>query len=163
LCSKLGMKTAYIELNTTNQIYTLSSKRDNSSFTYKGFTVFPCVKVTSLAEILSKDYDYFVMDMSVLTTYLAREYAKCDFTFLVCSLCEWKMQSSLEKIEHLFQLTNLSQECVTILNNLGNEKSTNHIFSKRKLQVVSFPFIRNPFQLQPKEFAIFAKLLERNI
>lgn len=157
------MKTAYIELNTTNQIHALSSKKDSFVFTYKGFAVFPCVKVTSLAEILSKDYDYFVMDMSVLTTYAAREFAKCDFAFLVCSLCEWKMQGSLEKIEHLFQLTNLSQESVTILNNLGNEKSTNQFLPKRKLQVVSFPFIRNPFHLQPKEFAIFAKLLERNI
>ena len=157
------MKTAYIELNTTNQIHTLSSKGENATFVYKGFTVFPNVKVTSLTEIISKDYDYFVIDMSVLTTYLAREFAKCDYRFLVCSLCEWKMQNTLKKIEHLFQLTNLSQEYVTILYNLGNEKSTSLFFSKKFSRVILFPFIRDPFLLNPKEFAIFTKLLQRNI
>lgn len=159
----MGMKTAYIELNTTNQIYFLAQNGETSVFSYKGITVFPSVKVTSLSEIFSMNYDYYVIDMSVINTYLAREFAKCDYQFLVGSLCEWKMQSTMEKIEHLFQLTNLSQESVTVLSNFGIKKSKVLSFFQNNFKVVTFPFIQNPFQLQPKEFAIFTKLLERNI
>lgn len=158
----MGMKTAYIELNTTNQIRSLAQNIETSNFSYKGIAVFPCVKVASLSEIFSMNYDYFVIDMSVLNTYLAREFAKCHYQFLVCSLCKWKIQSTIEKIEHLFQLTNLSQEYVTVLSNFGIKKSKVLSFSHNRFKVVTFPFIQNPFQLQPKEFAIFTKLLERS-
>lgn len=157
------MKTAYIELNTTNQINSLSQKQDPASFSYLGFTVFPCVKVTSLLEVYNMNFDFFVVDMSVINTIIAREFAKCDYQFLVCSLCNWKNDNTLKKIDHLFQHTNISQETVTILSNLGIKKSIVSSFSKKRLRVIPFPFIPNPFQLQPKEFAIFTKLLERNI
>lgn len=157
------MRTAYIELNTTNQIHFLSHKKDVSNFSYKGITIFSCVKVTSLSELLHLNFDYFVLDMSVINTYLAREFSKCDYQFLVTDLCEWKKVSTMEKIEHSFKLMNLSQESVTILSNFGIKKSNALSFSHKGFQVISFPFIQNPFQLQPKEFAIFTKLLERNI
>ena len=56
ICSKLGMKTAYIELNTTNQIHALSQTQGKPSFTYKGIVFYPNTLFTSLPEILQKNY-----------------------------------------------------------------------------------------------------------
>lgn len=156
------MKTAYIELNTTDQIRSLSHDTDVSSFSICGYILFPQVKVTSLPEILAMDFDYFVIDMSIITAYTAREFVKCNHRFLVCSLCEWKKADTSRKLKQLFQQTNISQEAVTILNNLC-KKSTVVFSDLPHLQVIPFPFIQDPFQLEPKEFAIFSNLLARKI
>ena len=70
------MKTAYIELNTTDQIKSLSPKNSLDPFVYKGIHIFPSTKVTSVSDILSKDFDYFILDMGVLTKYTAVEFSK---------------------------------------------------------------------------------------
>ena len=59
------MKTAYIELNTTEQIKSLSQNNTTDPFVYKGIHIFPSTKVTSLSDILSQNFDYFILDMGV--------------------------------------------------------------------------------------------------
>ena len=68
------MKTAYIELNTHNHICALAHNSKKPSFLYKGIVFYPNTTVTSLPEILRKDYRYFILDMGVLTTYTANEF-----------------------------------------------------------------------------------------
>lgn len=162
LCSKQGMKTAYIELNTTNQIRSLSPDFKKVPFRHLGVDIFPEVKVTSLWEILRMDYDYFLLDMGVLNTYTAKEFSKCHQQFLVCNLSKWNYHSVLENVEYLLKNVNLLQEHVTVLCNLSMKKSELSTYSMYKLKMISFPFIQNPFQLEPKMFEIFTKLLERN-
>ena len=157
------MKTAYIELNTTNQIHSLSSTGSKNPFTYLGISMYPSMKVTSLSMVLSKDYDYIILDMGVLTNYTALEFAKCDKQFLVCNLCEWKKQISLEKIQDLFQKTNLNSKNVTILNNI-NKSIGLPSFSYGITKIQNFPFLSNsnPFQLSTNTFSDFEHLLERS-
>lgn len=161
LHSKLGKKTAYIELNTTNQIQSLSPKQNEKYFSYMGFDIFPSITVTSLWEILCLNYDYFVLDMGVLNTYTAKEFSKCEHRFLVCSLSKWKIHQTLEKVEKFCQQTYIPKEHVTVLNNLKMQKSTFALFSTLPVKVISFPFIPNPFQLKPDTFHVFHQILER--
>lgn len=161
LCSKLGKKTAYVELNTTNQISFLRPHRNPNSFSYMGIDIYPCVTVTSLSEILSLNYDYFVLDMGVLNTYTLTEFLKCEQRFLVCSLCRWKAEKTTEKIEKLLYQANIHQVQVTVLDNLSARKTKSSISSAFSLPVITFPFISNPFQLKPEEFQAFSLLLER--
>lgn len=152
------MKTAYIELNTTNQISSLSNNGSLDSFVYMGIHIFPSTKVTSLSTILCKNFDYFILDMGVLTNYTAIEFSKCHKQFLVCNLNEWKKQISLNKIKDLFQKTNLRKDSVLILNT--NNKSTGlNLF---KMKIKSFPFLSNPFQLTVDMFNDLNQILERN-
>ena len=152
----MGMKTAYIELNTTNQIKALSKKDSLDSFTYLGIHIFPSTKVTSLSEILKRDYDYFILDMGVLTNYTATEFSKCQKQFLVGDFCEWKKQGTLSKIKDLFQNTCLNREQVMILKNYTNE-STGLSLSKYHTKVV--PSFKNPFQLSVTMFSEVTYLL----
>lgn len=152
----MGMKTAYIELNTTNQIKSLS-KRDNlDSFSYLGIRIFPSTKVTSLSEILNRDYDFFILDMGVLTSYTAPELSKCQKQFIVADFCEWKKATTLAKINNLFKNTCLNRENIMILKNFSS-KSTNHLSFSYHTKVV--PFFENPFQLSVTMFSAITYLL----
>lgn len=158
LCSKLGRKTAYIELNSTNQIYTLAHGGNLKSFSYFGIDFFPQVSITSLSEVLNKKYDYYILDMGVLNNYTASEFAKCDKQFLVCSFSKWKKTQTMEKLNQLYQQTYITQERVTLLSNLEETKSTTFPLFKDR---IPFPFIPNPFQLEPNLFHVFHHMLGR--
>lgn len=143
------MKTAYIELNTTNQIKSLAKREITDSFTYLGIQFFPSTKVTSLSEILNRDYDYFILDMGVLTNYTAQEFSKCHKQFLIGDFCQWKTASTWSKIKDLFQNTCLNREKVMILKNFTNE-STSPNLTKYHTKVI--PSFSNPFQLSVTMF-----------
>ena len=150
------MKTAYIELNTTNQIKSLSTKDSTDSFVYLGIHMFPSTKVTSLHEILNKEFDYFILDMGVLTNYTASEFSKCQKKFLVCSFCEWKKRISLKKVQELFQQTNLNQEELILLKTFENKSKDSFLFS---MHAKTFPPLPNPFQIPVDMFSDLNSLL----
>lgn len=154
------MKTAYIELNTTNQIRTLSRKQGKSSFTYKGIVFYPNTLVTSLPEILQLNYRYFIIDMGVLNTYTTTEFLRCDKRFLICSPSKWRYAQEKEKIEKLFKNQH-KMNCFQMIMNLCKKESTFSIFP-HSCSPISMPFIENPFQLEPKHFQVFSLLL-RNL
>lgn len=157
LCSKMGMKTAYIELNSTNQIHTLSQSQGQPSFHYKGVRFYSNMTVTSLPEILHEDYRYFVLDMGVLTAQTIPEFLRCDKSFLICSSSKWRCSKIKEKIELLFH--HQQQNCFTLIMNLSKKESTYTYFFKDYEQL-SFPYVNNPFHLEPHNFHALAKLLK---
>lgn len=157
LCSKLGMKTAYIELNPSNQIHTLISNQRKPSFTYKGVVFYPNTTVTSLPEILRMDYRFFVLDMGILTTYSTTEFLRCDKSFLVSSPSKWRYSQIEEKIQKLFQVQ--QQNCFSVIMNLTEKESTYKIFS-HICEAHCFPYISNPFQIEPKHFRAISLLLK---
>ena len=158
LCSKQGMKTAYIELNATNQICALSQKQGNSVFSYKGIVFYPNISVTSLPEILHKNYQYYILDMGVLNTYTVTEFLRSDKPFLICSQSKWRFAHINEKIEHLFQYEQ-KKNCIRLIMNLSEQESNFPHFSSFCEQF-PFPYIPNPFRLEPKNFHAISRLLK---
>lgn len=155
LHSKLGMKTAYVELNTTNQIISLSKKNSLKPFVYQGIHIYPSTKVTSLSDILNKDFDYVILDMGILSHYSAIEFSKCHKQFLVCDFCSWKRKIQLEKIEYLAQNKKIQQKGIVFL--AVNKESTFQILPNTKWKM--FPSITNPFQLTVTVFHALNLLL----
>ena len=158
----MGKKTAYIELNTTNQISFLHNRFTQKHFSYLGITFFPCVTVTSLSQILSLNFDYFVLDIGVINAHTEKIFFNSDTRFLVCSLSKWKVQKTREKLENLFQHNKNYMANVTVLNNLAIGKSHFLSISDLSLRIIPFPFIPNPFHLKPDVFHVFHQFLERN-
>lgn len=143
------MKTAYVEFNTNNHIRALIQKKGQSSFSYKGIVFYPNTDVTSLAEILRKDYRYIILDMGVLNTYTINEFLRCDKSFLISSPSKWRKPLIQEKIEKLFKHQS-TKNCFTLIMNLSSEEST-HSF---------FPYIANPFHIEPRHFRAISQLLK---
>ena len=144
------MNTAYVELNTHNHVSALVRKTQKPSFQYKGIVFYPNTNVTSLPEILRKDYQYFILDMGVITTYTANEFLRCDKSFLICSPSKWRESQVHKKIENIFKHEE-KKNCVTLIMNLNEKESYTNI---------SFPYISNPFQIEPKHFRAISLLLK---
>jgi hypothetical protein len=151
------MKTAYIELNTTRQISTLSNKTEKLSFRYKGIVFYPNTPVTALTEILQKDYRYFILDIGVLNTYTTTDFLRCDKSFLICSPSKWRSTQLEEKTQQLFQ--NQQQNCIQLIMNL-TEKGSNFTFFPKSQNLHYFPYLSNPFHLEPKHFRAISLLTE---
>lgn len=151
------MKTAYIELNTTNQISALSRKKESLSFRYMGIVFYPNTPVTALTEILQKDYQYFVLDIGVLNTYTTTDFLRCDKSFLICSPSKWRCSLDEEKAQKLFQ--NQQQNCIQLIMNLKEEESKFSFFSKDK-EPLCFPYLSNPFHLEPRHFRAVSLLFK---
>lgn len=143
------MRVAYIELNTTEQIKSLSTKNSLDPFVYKGIHIFPSTKVTSLSDILCKDFDYFILDIGVLTNYTAAQFSKCHKQFLVCDFSPWKKEIQLKKIKDLFKSSSINEKGVIVLKNYENESIHLDFFN---CKIKTFPFIPNPFQLSVTVF-----------
>ena len=150
------MKTAYIELNSNQHISTISPRQNKSSFSYKGVVYYPNTTVTSLPEILRLNYRYFIRDMGVLTTHTSYEFLRCDKSFLVCSRSKWRRSQIKEKIESLFHH---QQNCFTLIMNLTEKESTFTNFFNDYEQLY-FPYISNPFQIEPHNFHALSPLLK---
>ena len=151
------MKTAYIELNTSNQIRTIYQKKEKPYFTYKGIVFYPNTNVTSLQEILHKDYPYFILDMGVLNTYTTSEFLRCDRPFLVCSLSKWRRSQSKEKIKTLFKNYHY-QHCKVIMNLCEKESNFSPLLGD--CEHIPFPFFQNPFQLETHCFHAIYRILK---
>lgn len=153
------MKTAYIELNGSNHISSLKKNYDRKNFLYKGISFFPKVNVTSLAEILRGDYSYFILDIGIISAYTVQEFLRCDKSILVCSPSTWRYHEIKEKIEQTFK--NISyQNQMTVVLNLCEKESKFPIFCKQ-CRHVSFNYLTNPFQIEPKHFCAISQILER--
>ena len=133
------MKTAYIELNTSNQIRTICQKKEKPFFTYKGIVFYPNANVTSLSEILHKDYQCFILDMGVLNTYTTREFLRCD------------------KPDTLFKNMHY-QHCKVIMNLCEKESHPSYLLDA--CEHIPFPFFPNPFQLEAKRFHAIYQILK---
>ncbi|MBQ8518864.1 MAG: hypothetical protein IJ455_04545 [Agathobacter sp.] len=63
-----------------------------------------------------------------------------------------------EKIEKTFKNQH-EKNCIQLVMNLSEEKETISIFSNLPKQI-SFPFISNPFHLEPRHFHVISLLLK---
>ncbi len=158
LCNKTGKKTAYIELNASNEICALSQNCTTNAFSHMGVDIFPHRTFTSLAEVLRMDYDYFVLDMGILNSYTATEFAKFERQFLVCSLCKWKKKNTQEKLLKLIETTYIPWEYITILCNGDKKESCMPLSPGVSLPVLFLPFIANPFQLNLESISLLGKI-----
>lgn len=151
------MKTAYIELNTTNQISSIVTKQEKPFFRYKGIVFYPNANVTSLTEILHQDYRYFILDMGILNPYNLSEFLRCDKPFLICSPCKWRHSQIQDKLEKLFQNQHY-QHCTVIMN--LSEKESNFSHFLKPCEHIPFPFIQNPFHLGTNVFHAIYRILK---
>lgn len=179
LCSKRKKHVAYVELNSTGQIHHLhtksskflSSSREVSSkklyskdylskeYSYQGIHFFPEVTLSSLPEILQKDFEYFVLDMGILNPYTAYEFSRCHMQYMVGDFSLWKKEKTLHNLEQLIKLNNISKEQVILLENPKIKESLCFQSVQGFSRKITVPFISNPFRIASNEFVFYENML----
>ena len=101
LCNKRLAKTAYIELNPSDQISSLKNKDCRTRFSHYHIDFFPNSTLSSYNNILSGKHQYYVIDFGVLNINTLNDFMRCDIKFAICSLSPWKT-TSLTKFLNLF-------------------------------------------------------------
>ena len=125
-----------------------------------GICFFPEITLSSLPEILQKDFEYFVLDMGILNPYTAYEFSRCHMQYMVGDFSIWKKEKTLHCLEQLLKINKINQEQVILLENPKIKESIRSEplkgFSKR----LSVPFIKNPFRIASNDFIFYESMLE---
>jgi hypothetical protein len=124
-----------------------------------GICFFPEITLSTLPEILQKDFDYFVLDMGILNPYTAYEFSRCHMQYMVGDFSLWKKEKTLHHLEQLLKHNIIKQEQVILLLNPTIKESYPSGPVKGFLKRITVPFIPNPFQIASSEFAFYEKVL----
>lgn len=117
-------RTAYVELNGTHEILSLSKTADEKVFTYKNVDFFPHAVMSTLTEILNMRYERVIIDFGILNPNTLKEFMRCDIRIAVCTISKWN-RGALNRIIELFNSNKITDsESVKILFNLVEKKKT---------------------------------------
>lgn len=154
-------RTAYVELNGTHEILSLSKTADEKVFTYKNVDFFPHAVMSTLTEILNMRYERVIIDFGILNPNTLKEFMRCDVRIAVCTISKWNL-GALNRIIELFNSNKITDSgSVKILFNLVEKKKTiNH--NHFKYPVIGFPYLEDPFLINTSLFGTLDKISERN-
>lgn len=157
--NKLGEKAAYIELNGTQEIASLSRKKDQKPFSYYGIAMYPAVTLRNLETIFSFHFSYFILDMGAWNPNTISTFWRSDLCLIMCSLSPWQISNFKEFQKKLPDKNMINQEKLMFLANLGIKEEL-AAFSKKSFPGVRcFPFLPEPFRLTPEDWPFFEALL----
>ena len=161
LHSRFLARTAYLEVNTTHAIGTLSPEKDPTiPFRRKGVSYYPDVLLSELPGRLSLHHKYRVLDFGVLTPYTLVEFARCDLCIVLTNVSIWKDRQLARFLEET-KLTNLGKDkkikvCFLCQGDQKNDRK--RILRAYGIRVVPVPFLENPFQVSSIYFGFFEQL-----
>lgn len=158
MCSRLGLRTAYIELNGSKQIHHLSAKGDDACFSFLHMDFYPDCTLRSLPEIRKKGYDCLIFDLGLLSPATYQEFVQCKKQFLVGSICPWKSKHTWDGFLK-YKIQFLDSEHITLLGNLGIKENITYWKEHYHMKVISVPFLENPFQLTVSDWKFFEEIL----
>ena len=162
LCSKNLKSVAYIEVNSTDEIYQLNPKHIREKFKYMGIVFFPNVTISDLPEILNYKYEYFILDFGVLNSYTAKEFNRCKARLTICDHRDWKFEQIEAYLNNKLLWSEKLKDNLIIMGNIS--KSNCRKFRKEHgYDIMSIPAIPNQFQLTSEFFEFFEELLKRSL
>lgn len=158
MCSRLRLKIAYVELNATNQIRSLSKSNDSIPFLLYHMDVYPDCTKRNLTEIMQKGYDCIIFDMGVLGLDCYKELAACNQKFIVGSIRPWKIKHTWD-VFLKFKIQNFDAESISLLGNLGIKEDADYCKTHYHMKILTIPFLNNPFQLTVSDWKFFEEIL----
>ena len=159
LCSKEGLRVAYLELSGSHDICNLSGKSNEQMFKKCRIHLYPDATKLTL-DAIAADYDVLVLDLGVLHKGLLNEYQRCDLRLVIGDLSCWRQHYISEWIRLYGSLDQIHPEATRILGNgMGTKERTK---SNLSIPISEFiPNIPNPFHLTSSEWSIFEALFTR--
>lgn len=161
LSGKFVANTAYLEVNASNEIASLSKKTDKTlPFTKNKITYYPKLTLSNAEKILTKHYKYFVLDFGNPNSHTFPVFTRCDIKIIIGYTQPWK-QAAYEKFvhEHTFIQQKNKEDCYYIGNIMGSRGSLDKLSKKLGVRMIPMPFFSNPFQITSEQFSFFEEIL----
>lgn len=168
--SKLGKRTAYLELHARNEISSVCPKTERSDdpesvsscFRLHGVDYYSTMDSRTIPSLLNQGYDYLIFDSGSFTETDLSEFLRCDRKLILGSLAPWKS----EKIQEFFYLLESNHiqlgESSYYLMQTGNKRDLLNFSKSRHIpvqHVQAVPFIKNPFCIEKEQFPFLQDLL----
>lgn len=154
-------RTAYLEVNASHAIGTLSPEKDPTiPFHYQRVSYYPDVTLRQLPERLHLPHKYKILDFGVLNTYTFPEFVRCDHYVVLTNVSIWKTKQLTQFIEEI-KKTNIGKDYKTNIHFLCTgdlKKDRDRIERAYGIRVIPVPFLANPFQVSSKHFGFFEQL-----
>lgn len=132
--------------------------KKSNVFTYMGVDFFPNSCFRDLQQIEQLHYDYCILDYGVLFSGSFPEYVRASSKIAVSTVSEWNFNKCYSFIMSM-QKQIIDQKHFLFLGNLGPPKQIRTLKQRTDGNVMSFPYLKDPFQLTSDQWGIFKELL----
>ena len=129
-------------------------------FTIYGVDYYPLVDKQEIPVLMNAGYHYLIFVFGTISTDTFDELLRCDRKLILGSLAPWK---DVPLYDFCRKYPKEKQQTYFLFLVLFGEKQDIQTFSKKctlsQRQVLSIPFIQNPFHITKEQFTFLEKLL----
>lgn len=155
--SGLGRRTAIIELSGKNELKDMIQKEGNKNQTLVGVHYFTDLGVGKMPEIMNSKYEVFVLDLGSDYALAREEFLRCDRKIVTGSISPWKVSAYEHFLKKVMETENItSWEFLILFANMSDKKK---IQKKYGVQMISIPWIENPFYLKKEDMMFLNKII----
>ena len=132
-------------------------KEGNKNQTLVGVHYFTDLGVGKMPEIMNSKYEVFVLDLGSDYTLAREEFLRCDRKIVIGSISPWKVSAYEHFIKKVMETENItSWEFLILFANLSDKKK---IQKRYGVQMISIPWIENPFYLKKEDMMFLNKII----
>lgn len=160
----LNAKTALLECNNHNDLRHIQNaymgvekeQEFSREFSIYGVTYFRNVSENEVAEILNRDFEYYILDLGIEFEQNKKEFLRSDLKFVIGSLAEWR-------IDNLFNFHKKTSrfhgsDTFSYLIVFGIKKEIKELKKELDMNVIEIPYEPDPFLLSKNSLKYFHKL-----
>jgi hypothetical protein len=161
LHSRYLAKTAYLEVNASHEIASLSGEADPSAaFRRQGVVYYPSLTVRRISEVTQQRFKYYILDFGRPTPHTFPEFLRCDHRIILTDTAIWKT-AELDRFFLEFQKYNTAWNTFKMVCLRGTEEGCANLYKRCGVRVISAPFLGNPFHITSGQFSFFETILKR--
>lgn len=143
----LGRRTAFLECNDHHDLSILQpvfewSREGEDTFSFERITFFKEVRLDQIADILSDNYDCFVLDFGTDFEHNRDEFLRCSTKMILGGQAEWNRQ----RLKHFIEANQSSRGYDSWLHLVpfGNKNMINGLRNEINKIIYSVPFEADP-------------------
>lgn len=160
LHSRYLSKTAYLEVNASHEISTLSRAHDPSaSFRHQGVIYYPELTIRKATEILSLNYEFYILDFGALTTHTMLEFKRCDHRIVLTNVSIWK-SLHINQFAQQLQKNNIPWDTVKTIGIGGIKNDYERLNRDYRIHAVPMPLLEDPFHITSGCFRFFEEIMK---
>jgi hypothetical protein len=160
LHSRYLSRTAYLEVNASHAICTLSNDTESSApFHHQGVVYYPDLTIRRVPEVIQQRYKYCILDFGRPTARTFPEFLHCDHRIVLTDTAIWKT-TELDRFVLDLQKNNIAWDTCKTVCMRGTRQGSLNLYRVYGIRVISAPILSDPFHITSGQFSFFEKLMK---